>query len=254
MWGVLLALAAHAVDVTTIGSCPGPVTIDASGLTPAGRFVLLRAAAAGSARIPGGPCADTVSGLAAPLAWNGPFPVDGLGRGGLLPDVPPAAAGTQIQVLDVVTCELSPVVSLCDDALIYEEEFTTGVTPSWQCDSWLDFKAEIDAGYSSVTLSGSADIVGLSCTEPGPVAAIVDGIRDAGEVEVDCDGHLWTYCPGYGGGEGEIFIDARYACDPSNCPSPGYVLRPCQDNENWGGVGTSTCGGPSQSLRLELTR
>ncbi|MFT4628032.1 MAG: hypothetical protein ACI8PZ_006726 [Myxococcota bacterium] len=251
---VLLALSAHAVDLTTSGACPGPVVIDAAGLTPLGDFVLLRSRGVGAARIPGGPCADTVSGLAAPLSWHGPFPVDGLGRGGLAPDVPPSADGSYLQALDLRTCTLSPAVSLCDDGAVYEEFFTEGVTPTWQCDSWVAFKSAIADGYSAVTLSGSADIIGLACTEPGAADSIVAAIRDHHEVEVDCDGHLWTYCSDFGSGEGELFIDARYACDPSNCPSPGYVLRPCQDNESWGGAGTNTCGGPSQSLRLELTR
>ena len=250
---LLLALTAYAVDLSTSGRCPGPVAIDAGALTPGGSFVILRGPGEGAAGIPGGPCADALSGLSAPLAWHGPFRADGLGRGGLLPTVPPSADGSWIQVLDTTTCALSPAVELCGgDGLVYEELFTTGVTPTFQCDSWIDAKSRLADGYTEVTLSGSADPVGVSCTDPAVVDALVTAIRDGGELDLACDAHQWTYCPGYGGGEGELFIDAREACDPANCPSPGFVLRPCQENDNWGGAGTNTCGGPTQTLRFEL--
>ena len=134
----------------------------------------------------------------------------------------------------------------------YEADFDTGITPTWQCDLWSAYKPTLGDGYTSVRISGSSDTDGVACTDGGIASRLADAIRLGTNFEETCEGHYWTYCASYGGGEGELFIDASVACDGANCPSPGYIIRPCQENENWGGAGTATCGSPSQSLRLDF--
>ena len=134
----------------------------------------------------------------------------------------------------------------------YEADFEGGVTPSWQCDLWEAYKPTLSDGYASVRISGSSDTDGVLCTDGDIASRLADAIRLGTNFEETCDGRYWTYCASFGGGEGELFIDADFACDGSNCPSPGHIIRPCQENENWGGADTMTCGSPSQSLRLDF--
>jgi hypothetical protein len=134
----------------------------------------------------------------------------------------------------------------------YEADFEGGITPTWQCDLWEAYKPTLSDGYTSVRISGSSDTDGVVCTDGDITSRLSEAIRLGADFGETCDGHYWTYCASYGGGQGELFIDASFACDGDNCPSPGHILRPCQGNENWGGAGTATCGSSSQTLRLDF--
>jgi hypothetical protein len=83
---------------------------DITGVT--GMYALISANGPGSAVIPGGPCAGTVSGLSpSGLAFRGAHAAPG-GVGGLTPTIPGAACGAHLQALDLETCELSATVPL----------------------------------------------------------------------------------------------------------------------------------------------
>jgi hypothetical protein len=38
--------------------------------------------------------------------------------------------------------------------------------------------------------------------------------------------------------------------DVCSCQNPGYAVRPCNQNQNWGGVKTATCGAPTQTMSV----
>ena len=61
------AYAQDAPTLTIVGDCPGDHELIIEGLTPDGRFALIRGTAAGTSSIPAGPCA----GAPLPLVGGG---------------------------------------------------------------------------------------------------------------------------------------------------------------------------------------
>jgi hypothetical protein len=63
-----------------------------------------------------------------------------------------------------------------------------------------------------------------------------------------CDGRSWQVGECGSGTTPSIEISANG--DLCFC-NIGYVARPCIGNENWGGAGTDTCYGPTQTLNVK---
>jgi len=66
-------------------------------------------------------------------------------------------------------------------------------------------------------------------------------------------GHVWHFCTLHTWYiEGGLWIDPPSSCAGSDCPSPGYIIRPCigPSNPNWGGVNTATCYAPDQLMEI----
>ncbi|MBI4704669.1 MAG: hypothetical protein HY744_26500, partial [Deltaproteobacteria bacterium] len=61
----------------------------------------------------------------------------------------------------------------------------------------------------------------------------------------------WSNCANHTSG-GELWLNPPNLCSGSNCPNPGYIIRPCQGNYNWGGIKTPTCSPPTQSMSLSF--
>jgi hypothetical protein len=81
------------------------------------------------------------------------------------------------------------------------------------------------------------------------VTAFAAAVRGGTRGTWTCDGRSWSICDRY---HGEVWINPPSECSGSNCPNPGYILRPCIGNLNWGGVNTATCSAPSQTMTLEF--
>lgn len=93
------------VIMTMVGSCPGPVTFNLSGLTPSGGYVVARSPnLAPGVPVPGGPCAGTFLRIGPPttVATTGTASIGGTAS--IPVTLPPAACGTYLQPLDVATC------------------------------------------------------------------------------------------------------------------------------------------------------
>jgi hypothetical protein len=133
----------------------------------------------------------------------------------------------------------------------YSEDFVNGSASPTQCTSWNSWRAGLaTSGYSSVTMSGTFDTTGITCSDPTMAQAIADAIRTGARGTWTCDGHDWSLCDRY---SGELWIDPPLECSGSNCPNPGYLVRPCIGNANWGGVNTATCtSNPSQNMTVEF--
>jgi len=99
-------------------------------------------------------------------------------------------------------------------------------------------------------MSGTFDTTGITCSDPTATQQIADALRTNTSALVSCDGHQWSYCNW--GSYGELWIDPPSLCSGANCPNPGYMIRPCIGNSNWGGVATATCSAPSQTLNLDF--
>ena len=113
---ILLAalLPAHALEVTVEGTCPGPVSVTVTGLTPGARVAMVSSPEAGVTEVPAGLCAGTVLGLSPDglvLRMVG-TDSDGDGDVVLAPMLPSPSCGLQVQAVELLSCEASPVVDL----------------------------------------------------------------------------------------------------------------------------------------------
>ena len=141
---------------------------------------------------------------------------------------------------------------VCKTGVTYTAAFpATGATTA-QCTQWQAFIASLGSGYTSVTLSGTNDPVGLTCNVPATVNALATALKNQTPYFMACNGHNWSNCNRY---NDELWVDAPTVCSGSNCPNPGYMLRACfSSGGNTGGgyqgVKTATCGGPAQTITL----
>jgi hypothetical protein len=92
-------------------------------------------------------------------------------------------------------------------------------------------------------MSGTFDLSGVTCSDPAAATTICRALHQGGFASVFCDGHGWNV--GECGGV-ELSVDGGICF----CGFPRGSVRPCISNENWGGVNTSTCGGPSQTMTV----
>jgi len=148
---------------------------------------------------------------------------------------------------DGFTC--TPDSVRCDS---YSEDFVNGSTATAQCTIWDSWRAGLSSsGYTSVTMSGTYATTGITCSDPTTAQAIADAVRTETSGRWSCDGHTWDLCGSRY--SGELWIDSPSLCSGDNCPNPGYIIRPCISNANWGGVNTNTCtSNPSQNMTIDF--
>ncbi|RYE15097.1 MAG: T9SS type A sorting domain-containing protein [Sphingobacteriales bacterium] len=132
----------------------------------------------------------------------------------------------------------------------FSENFVYGVTN--KCTEWNTFVTALNPGsYTSVTMSGSFDMTGITCNDPTIVNDIATAIKNGTSyMSATTNGHTWEVCNR--GSFLDVWIDAPSQCNSSDCPNPGYIIRPCIGAYNSGGVNTATCGGPDQTMTLEF--
>ncbi|HEX3758367.1 MAG TPA: hypothetical protein VHW23_06655 [Kofleriaceae bacterium] len=115
-----------------------------------------------------------------------------------------------------------------------------------QCSHWNDFRInQLTSGsYSSVTMNGTFDTTGVTCTTPSAATQICSALHSGATTTVFCDGHLW-FTGNCGNG---LELNADFGvCSCSNSPT----VRPCEGFGDWGGIGTSTCfGEPTQTMTV----
>lgn len=97
-------------SLTITGACPGPVTIDVAGMTPAGS-VAMAYGPAGVFVIPSGPCAGTVIDIGVPTL-AGFFVADASGAISISTTLPGAVCGLTVQAVDMTTCAVSNTITL----------------------------------------------------------------------------------------------------------------------------------------------
>jgi hypothetical protein len=112
-----------------------------------------------------------------------------------------------------------------------------------ECTNWDTFRANLQpTKYTCVQLVGSNGKGRTTCDAPN-VQTIATALRDGSAATVVSGSDTWNV--GTCGSGIEINANAGM-CSCTTAPT----LRPCIGNANWGGVGTSTCGGASQSIQL----
>ena len=124
----------------------------------------------------------------------------------------------------------------------FSESFTQGQTAAAQCASWNSFRSQLGADHTLVSIRGSNDPTGVTCSGP-EAGQICLALRSGTPLTVACDGRTWAV--GLCGG-----IELSAEGSICQCPSPGYLVRPCHPTTNWGGANTETCDPPSQTLEV----
>jgi hypothetical protein len=135
----------------------------------------------------------------------------------------------------------------------YFDSFTTNVAASTQCTHWQTFVAGLSGNsYSGMRMQGTDDTTGITCNDSTVTTNMATALANGTAYTATCNGHTWSNCNRYGD---ELWIDPPSQCSVSNCPTPGYLMRPCiavssPGNVNWGGVNSATCSGPTQTMAL----
>ena len=131
----------------------------------------------------------------------------------------------------------------------FSENFYSGSlsNSSNQCTNWKNFISSLTGTYSSITIRGSLDSNGVTCTGPS-ANTLCQALRSGQNSAIlSCDGMSWIANGTYAGGE---LTSSSVPTHTGSCPTSGtYTVRPCINNQNWGGIGR-TCSSSSQSLSV----
>jgi len=144
----------------------------------------------------------------------------------------------------------SCVAGICKFApsVVYSDSFTGGVaSTSTQCSTWNTFRSSISSTttYSKVTIRGSRDPIGVSCTGPS-ANTLCQAVRAGTTLSaIACDGRSWKVGPCNTSSSIEISANG----DTCSCSS-GYIARPCILHRDWGGVSGTTCNAVTQTLEV----
>jgi len=139
-----------------------------------------------------------------------------------------------------------------DGALLYSQDFPFGnvLATDPQCVEWNVFRADLVGLFSAVTISGSNDTVGVTCSDPTAATTLCNALNTGTPaLNVSCSGRTWNV--GTCGSGMEINSTGTSVC---SCVNPGYVVRPCIGNNNWGGINTTTCSAPAQTMEVLCAR
>ena len=137
-------------------------------------------------------------------------------------------------------------VVLGEDSLITGPKAFTQSTipPAQHCTDWTAFRQQIPSMASAITIKGSNDNVGRTCS--GNMAAqIVTALKNGGSFNGTCNNNSWSVGTCVGG------QDFGVSADGGICSCGGqYAVRPCINHQDWGGVKTTSCNAPSQTLTV----
>lgn len=134
----------------------------------------------------------------------------------------------------------------------YTQSFIQNVTPNAQCIAWNSFVSQLDPtrSYSSITISGTAssDIfqlnVGLDATR------IVQALHRGNTSPWVSVGNL-SWIANYCGTGIEVNSPNLWIC---SCGLSSFrnALYPCAYMDDWGGLNSSLCYSPSQTIILTI--
>jgi len=145
--------------------------------------------------------------------------------------------------------------------ITYSETFTTGLSycpgdPVY--DNWGAFRAQLDTNviaFVSVTIKGDLDPVGKTCTDPSMVMQMAGSLRDGIAGTWFCGTEEFNVGVSCFGGCAVAGDDVEFNATPASscsCSNPGYILRPCIGNQNWGGINGLSCSAPDQVMTVEF--
>ncbi len=145
-------------------------------------------------------------------------------------------------------------------SIAYNEAFVSGVSPLTQATAWCTFRSQLlnSLTYSTLTIRGSANPLGITLSDPVAVANIAAALRTASNYSfTDLSGNVWAVSVGCVSGSspcpGSPGVVLTVNASNCSCESPApnvYVVRPEINNLNWGGITTGGCNSPSQTMEV----
>jgi hypothetical protein len=130
----------------------------------------------------------------------------------------------------------------CVAALTYSKMFTQSqVPPAQHCTDWNAFRASLTGTYTSITVRGSNNMVGKTCSG-AQANQLCQALRTGTATTLVCGADTWYV----GTCSAGIEVSAQGQC---TCTSQ-YAVRPCINHQDWGGVQTTSCNAPSQTLEV----
>ena len=136
--------------------------------------------------------------------------------------------------------------------MVFDEQFIQGQTPSAAVgQAWDNFLASLTETYTQVTISGSEDLTGVTCSDPVAVNQLAIALNSNAAVSVECNSRTWN--TGSCGDSLELNSNPAGDATVCDCANPGYVVRPTIGSEHWGSVGGDTCNGVDQTLLVEFS-
>ena len=145
----------------------------------------------------------------------------------------------------------TPVCSggTCTSAVIFSQAFTTNQTATTQCTAWNTFRSALSGTYTSITMSGTFDTTGHTCTGTN-ANTLCQALHNGTTVtNLSCGGYIWNIVTNCGSGVTLASNGADNAC--ACLTAADYSVRPCiATTVNWGSINTAACPPPSQTLTV----
>jgi hypothetical protein len=163
----------------------------------------------------------------------------------------PTGGVSHVPVPDGTTCA---GVGVCQggtcsvQGTVFSEDFVQFQDSPAQCNRWNDFLFSqlVDGSYGSVSMTGTFDPAGVTCSDPAAATQICQAMHHGTFASVSCSGHIWNV--GQCVGSTELSVDASVCF----CEFQARTVRPCVIGFGgaWGGVNTDTCVGPNQTMTV----
>jgi hypothetical protein len=132
----------------------------------------------------------------------------------------------------------------CVSAVTFSQAFTTLQIATSQCTAWTTFRSQLTGTYSSITISGTNDTTGRTCTGTN-ANTLCQALHNNTATSVTCGSYTWHTDQCTGG------LELTADNSTCTCANPGYNVRPCLNtNGDWGGVNTASCSAPSQTITV----
>jgi hypothetical protein len=131
--------------------------------------------------------------------------------------------------------------------VMYSQNFTNGNNHSAQCAQWQNFLTQLTIqNYTLLKIQGTYDTVGLSINDSTVIGNIALALRTSGSYgPVSSNGVSWVVDTCGSGME----LTTNSGCA---CINPGYSIRPCIGNSNFGALNSATCNGTFQTMTVIL--
>jgi hypothetical protein len=131
-------------------------------------------------------------------------------------------------------------------AVTFSQTFTANNATSASVKSaWTTFRSALTGTYTQFTFSSTFNNTSITVSDPTKVQTLANAMLNSTSASAVIGSNTWSYSWSSSWDE---FGNAGYG----NCTSTSttFVVRPRIPNENWGGVGGSTCYAQTQTITL----
>lgn len=131
-------------------------------------------------------------------------------------------------------------------AVTFSQTFTANNAASASVKSaWTTFRSALTGTYTQFTFSSTFSNTSITVSDPTKVQTLANAMLNSTSASAVIGSNTWSYTWMSSWDE---FGNAGYG----NCTSTSttFVVRPLIQNQNWGGVGGSTCSAQTQTITL----